>query len=122
MPVTPEEARKFNSNPIEAALANRGITAELLAEKLQQELNALTMNLKKLKGVVNVDDLPDGTRSVGWSESNTLLAVDMIDWRTRQAARQDAHKLLNHYPAKELSFGIKGVEEIIKAIEDSDEI
>lgn len=98
---------------MEESLNKRGITMESLAHDLKQELRAKKTVLQKVKGVVELPKTPTGRdkgsiRIVAVSgegdpeNAETLIAIDMIDWSTRQAARIDAQKLLNAYPAKKV--------------------
>ncbi len=65
-------------SPIQEALKDAGITPEVLAKQLAQELKACETKAFCYKGEVVYSD-------------------DLIDWGTRQRARMDAHKLLGHY-------------------------
>ena len=64
-------------SPIVDAMMNHGITPDMLAQKLKEELEA--------------------ERSSRDVDGEIIRTPDM---KIRQSARQDAHKLLNHYPAE----------------------
>jgi hypothetical protein len=63
-------------------LGEKGIDLNLLAEKLKEELDATHVRCFKPKN------------------EDIAYSRELVDWPTRQKARQDAHQLLNHYPAK----------------------
>lgn len=108
------EARDEIFSAIAAALRASGITEEYLATKLKRELNAKTTTRVKVKGAVNPLNVTRGAKIVTTSgvivrdkddgdfygTGDTVLEWDEVDWTTRQKARIDAHKLLNHYPAE----------------------
>lgn len=82
---TPEEIResisKSLNSPIVEALNNEGITPSYLAKLLRKELKAKEKKVFAFQGkVVDILDVP---------------ALDV-----QQKARQDAHKLLDHYPSE----------------------
>ena len=82
MPVSNDDIVEALLRPITEALQRHGITPEYLAKKLKWELNAKEVKVfydRKRGEVVYSKKLPA--------------------WEVRQRARQDAHKLLNHYPA-----------------------
>ena len=65
---------------IAAALEKHGITADLLADKLLEELNADKVFFFSRDGIVTDER-------------------EVADYSIRQRARMDAHALLDHYPA-----------------------
>jgi hypothetical protein len=83
MPVTLEEMLK--PNPMHEAMEAEGITPKKLAKKLAEELDAYENKVfyDKDRGKCHV-----GPR--------------MVNWKTRQAARMDAQKLLGLYPAEKV--------------------
>ena len=85
MPVSNDELIQAIMTPMSQALGNEKITPTYLAKKLKRELNA-----KEIKAFHGKD---------GIEYSNKLVA-----WSVRQKARQDAHKLLNHYPAEKFEM------------------
>lgn len=76
-------------NPYMETLQGGGITLEKLAKKLAEELEATTW-----KGFAH--------------EGSIIDERDLVDWRTRQAARIDAQKLLGLYPAEKAEVDVKG--------------
>jgi len=68
-------------SPLLEKLDNAGLTADKLIEKLQEELEAKVERVFCTK------------------EGDLKYSKKMVDWRTRQEARKDAHKLRNDYPA-----------------------
>jgi hypothetical protein len=76
-----------------------GITPELLAKQLVEELNATVTKTAKLKGQVQ-DNLPDGYRIIAETEDETLVQWEERAWTVQQPARMDAQKLLGLYPAE----------------------
>jgi hypothetical protein len=82
---TPEEIKesilKQLNSPIVEALDNEGITPSYLAKLLKKELHAKQIKVFQHQGEVIM--------------SEPLDALDI-----QQKARQDAHKLLDHYPAE----------------------
>ncbi|MCE5256549.1 MAG: hypothetical protein LLF89_06850, partial [Spirochaetaceae bacterium] len=122
MPVTVDELNQQTSINVREVLESQGISAETLARGLKRELAAketklvsidgqyrslqdiiLTVaaatldekTLKKLKRLAN-----GPVRILGASGEKTLVAVDMVNWGTRQKARMDAQKLLDMYPVE----------------------
>lgn len=106
MPVSRDELDKMEQDPILAALARRGITADVLAQKLDEELNAMQVEVYFDKRF----------GEVAYSEP-------LIDWQTRQKARVDAHKLRGDYPAekKEIGVGLSGVGALLDEIAQNPE-
>jgi len=84
-PISAEEGFAAKRSLFEEALESEGITPEKLAHKLAEELEA------------NETKVFSGRKGVIYSEP-------LIAWDVRQRARQDAHKLLSHYPAKEVKL------------------
>ena len=118
MPVSNEEIVEALLRPIEQSLKSNGITPQYLAKKLKRELNAKVTKTFKLKGAVKADSLPRAFKIVSTSgvlsftadanvygDGDTLIRADFVEWGTRQKARMDAHKLLNHYPAEKHEVG-----------------
>lgn len=83
MPVSHEEMIEAILRPIDEAFDAQGITPAYLAKKLKKELHA-----KKIKV-----QIPKG-------EKKFIYSMPLPDWDIRQKARQDAHMLMGHYPAK----------------------
>lgn len=114
MPVSNDEIIQVMMKPIHNALRREGITPEYLAKKLKKELNAKKDEKVKLKGAVMQKELPKGYKLVAVSRSLTknkgedrqlqlgesLIQYKAIAWGVRQRARQDAHRILGHYPAE----------------------
>jgi len=111
-------------------LEAQGLTNVFLAKQLKAELKSKKTILQKIKGAVGVEQLPKtkkgqlkkGIRIIATSgtlsydkegakvfgDGDTLLAIDEIDWQTRQRARQDAHRLRGDYPPEKLLHGLTG--------------
>ena len=85
---TPEAGRKA-AEVVHAAMAETfekaGISREFLTTKLLEELNANETKFFQKDGKV-------------------LESRDVVAWDVRQKARQDAHKLLGHYPKESLEL------------------
>lgn len=74
------------------ALESKGITLAFLAEKLLDELEA--HETKVFHGTKTQTD----SKGNEFSTPEIIYSKPLISWKTRQEARKDAHKLLNHYP------------------------
>lgn len=125
--------------PMRDSLRAVGLTKSYLAKKLKRELNANKTVFQKLKGAAELPKTPKGRTKKGlyvitktgliefdregekeYSTGESLVAINMVDWRTRQTARQDAHKLLDHYPAEKMEHSGKGGGPLQFAISDKD--
>ena len=82
MPVSNDEIIDIALRPMQQALEAEGITEEYLARKLKQELNAK---------IVKTHYDP--------KKGEIVYSKKLAAWDIRQKARQDAHRLLGHYPA-----------------------
>ncbi len=80
-----EQAAEKAHQIVVSSLERHGITLDFLAEKLKRELCALENKVFNHKGTV-------------------ILSPPLIDWKVRQEARKDAHKLLGHYPQGEVNL------------------
>lgn len=78
---TPKNAVEAIGNPIHEAMVSCGITPEILAKKLSEELEAEETVFAKFQGKI-------------------MDQTDVIAWKVRQEARKDAHRLFGHYPAE----------------------
>ncbi|MGO9146122.1 MAG: hypothetical protein ACLQDF_07115 [Desulfomonilia bacterium] len=84
-----------------AALESRGIDFNALVTYLDKELKAERTQLIKMKKGANESKrvrLPRGVHIMYETTEEIVLAVDVVDWGTRQKARQDAHRLRGDYP------------------------
>ncbi len=103
MALDPVEAGKkiYESlgNPLIPCLEKKGITAEYLADKLKEELDAKETKVFQYKGDV-------------------IESKEKIAWEIRQRARMDAHKLLSHYPSEKHHHTIEGGLPIIPLTEE----
>ena len=72
-------------NPITKAFKKQDITCDYLAKKLKEELESLETKFFAHQGKV-------------------IEQEDVINWATRQKARQDAHKLRGDYPAEKVDL------------------
>lgn len=129
MPVTVEELNSVDS--LFGEFQRQGITAKSLVSELKAELRAQKTTYQKVKGAVSDDRLPqtpkgrvrkgapriiatsgtlsyDSEGATVFGDGDTLLAIDQIDWQTRQRARQDAHRLRGDYPPEKLLHGLTG--------------
>jgi hypothetical protein len=102
---------------IEAMNACR-ITPLYLAKKHKEELNAKITKTLKIKGTISECDQNKGVKKIAtsglvmkmgdgerdYSDGETVIAWDEVDWGTRQRARMDAQKLLNLYPTEKLEI------------------
>lgn len=79
MPVTFDEVH--NAVPMHVPLEKQGITRNYLAKKLKAELNAK----REIKS---------------FDAEGNVRTLKVVDWPTRQRARQDAHKLMGDYPTE----------------------
>ena len=84
---SPQDFAKNVVSPLVTKLDDAGLTLEYLIEKLKEELNATHQRVFLSRGGKNV-------------EGKIVYSEELIDWRTRQTARQDAHKLRGDYPAE----------------------
>ena len=99
--VTAEDMVDAVLRPITAALAAQKITPEYLAKKLKRELNAKETKVFHANGEV-------------------VYSKPMIAWGIRQKARQDAHKLLDHYPSEKHDVNVSGVIGLKQLLDDID--
>ena len=92
MPVSNDEIIQEIAFPLQDTFKKHGITKILLAEKLKDELEAKEQ--KVFHG----------------SDGKIKYSKKMIAWQVRQKARQDAHKLMSHYPSEklDLNHGLSG--------------
>jgi len=90
------------ADPLDVALVGEGITPEMLARKLREELEAEEEKVFSDK---------DGIK----------YSKKMVAWQTRQRARIDAHRLLSHYPAEKVDLGGDLTIEIVKFRDEKDD-
>jgi hypothetical protein len=82
--ISPEETIQHHLTPLQEAIQKVGITDEMLAQRLAEELDATKDEWFAFQGIV--------------TDCRTS-----IDWRVRQSARQDIHKLRGDYaPEKQI--------------------
>lgn len=86
---TPKNAVEAIGNPIHEAMVSCGITPEILAKKLSEELEAEETVFAKFQGKI-------------------MDQTDVIAWKVRQEARKDAHRLFGHYPAERHDVNVDG--------------
>ena len=102
-------------HPTLQACDKSGISLSRLLKDLKKELSAKETKLIKVKKNPPADKVLDEiSKSLGGQNAivkstryrviyetteEILLAVDMVNWSTRQSARMDAHKLRGDYPA-----------------------
>ena len=123
MPVTVEELNGSTTINVRQVLETQGITAVSLARDLKHELRAKETKIISIDGrYANLEDIimvaaaegvndeslkkikriakTGAVRILGASGEKTLVAVDMVNWGTRQKARMDAQKLMDMYPVE----------------------
>ena len=90
---SPQDFAKNVVTPLVSSLDSAGLTLERLITKLNEELEATFQRCFFDRGG------KEGGAKVVYSEP-------LVDWKTRQTARIDAHKLRGDYPAEK--FDITG--------------
>ena len=102
--ITMEELTKahtFAEDTNQFVAAKYGITRDTLFKRLRKELDAadmLEVPKRDKTGKVQEDE-----------KGNTLMKKKKIPlWGTRQKARMDAHKLLEHYPSDKTDLNVGG--------------
>jgi len=117
-------------HPFHEAMAGQKITPTFLARQLKAELHAKETKLVKIRSYppkqsqeqdANVVDMegPAVKRGRGKAAAyrtvyeggiaeDTVIAVDMVNWGVRQAARIDAQKLLGAYPSEKVDHKHEG--------------
>ena len=88
-------------DPMKKALKAKDITCDYLAKKLKEELESLETKFFAHQGEV-------------------IQQEDVINWGTRQKARQDAHKLRRDYPVEKVEHTVT-LEDQLRAIHDKRE-
>lgn len=100
---TKEQCHEASQRAVEvsrAALEERGIGWDLLAEKLLEELNAC--KTEQFLGKVNGWRIDNKTKKrVKFTTQKVIYSEHLIDWSVRQKARISAHELSGHFPPKE---------------------
>lgn len=134
-PITENEIAQTLLDPFQNALETSGITEKYLVRKLKRELNAKETKTVKIKGAVDKTSLPRGFKVVAesgkiketeggevFSDGDTVIHYDVVEWSTRQKARMDAHKLMGHYPAekRELTGPNGGPVQVAHNLSDED--
>ena len=127
MSVSGQEIIDGHMSDFAGVIAGKGITPEFLACQLKRELHAKETKLVKIRSfppkqlqeqdanvvAINGPAVKRGRgkaaayRTVyeGGIAEDTVIAVDMVNWGVRQAARIDAQKLLGAYPAAKVAVG-----------------
>lgn len=141
MPVSLEEMN--GPDLLNIAYEAIGITPEYLARKAKKELNAKETKIVKVKGALTDDVFPrtksgklkTGYRVIGTSgvietfkvgdetereagDGDTVIAIDMIDWSTRQRARISVEQHLGFAKAQQHEH--TGTVSVIPQIEQKD--
>ncbi len=100
---TKEQCKEAAQRAVEvsrAALEERGIGWDLLAEKLMEELNAF--KTEPFLGKVSVYRMDKKTKKrIKSTIHKVIYSEGLIDWSIRQKARISAHELSGHFPPKE---------------------
>lgn len=111
------------------ALDNAGLTFEYAIKLIKKELHAKKTERLKVSGAVNPDNVGKGRRILAtsgvietdkegdqyYSDGDTVIEWDEIDWTVRQKARMDLHKLRGDYPAKPVELTGKNGGPIVTA-------
>lgn len=117
--LTRDEMVRLTLAPLYEDMERHGIDADYLIKKLKKELNAKETKTVKIKGAVIDANLPRGRRLAVTSgtlayretkegieevfgDGDSVIEWDEVAWGVRQKARQDAHKLLSHYPNEKI--------------------
>ena len=130
MSVSGQEIIDGHMSDFAGVIAGKGITPEFLACQLKRELHAKETKLVKIRSFppkqsqeqdANVVDMegPAVKRGRGKAAAyrtvyeggiaeDTVIAVDMVNWGVRQAARIDAQKLLGAYPSEKVDHKHEG--------------
>jgi hypothetical protein len=103
MAIEPSELRKrildgLNS-PLVQVLDSKGITLDVLADKLKEELDATETKTFQHQGKV-------------------IESEPKVAWDVRQRARQDAHKLRSDYPVERKHVSFEGGVPIVPLSEE----
>jgi len=118
-----------------------GMTAEYLAKKHKEELNATKPTRLKVKGAVTQEKTPSGKVSkkkglpkivavtglietikgdngleTNYTEGETVLEFHDADMSLRQKARMDATKMRAEYPNEKIDVGVSGISDIMKDV------
>lgn len=101
-----EDAIKALMSPFAEALEKIGVGHAYLAKKLKAELNARKTEVFKAKVSRLADPLNPAAGIVETEE--VIYSRPMVDWKTRQEGRKDAHKLLGDYPAEKREHTFPG--------------
>jgi hypothetical protein len=102
---TPKQCEEAAAQALEAirdVMDAEGIDGRYLSKKLKRELNA--KKTETFKGKV----LKRGPEDKIIEVEEVIYSTPMVDWQTRQKARQDAHKLRGDYPAEKLEHSGPG--------------
>lgn len=129
MPVSCETTKDGFRSDFAGVLLKHGISEDVLACQLKRELHAKETKLVKIKALTkpqnsqeqdaNVVEIPSRAGKRGKAAAyrtvyeggvfkDTVIAVDMINWGVRQAARIDAQKLLGAYPSEKVDHKHEG--------------
>lgn len=132
MPVTAQELRERNNADLITRAAAKGITVDSLLDDLNRERKAKITRTQKIKGVPN--ELKRRLKTVcttgfiekhktrdgiekDYTEGESLVQWEEVNWDIRQKARIDAQKLLGLYPAEEHNVNHTGIREVLDALD-----
>ena len=106
-----EEIEQDLGRPILSALEAEGVTERYLAKKLKKELSA--RKIETFKARIQKSEVKEGSRGgrkkeIVSEEEAVIYSKPLVDWDTRQRARQDAHKLRGDYPAERIEARHEG--------------
>ena len=122
---------------IKETLTAHGITAEYLAKKLKQELNAIRPTRLKVKGAVSQETTKSGRPKKNaprvicvsgvvhegqeaddliYGDGESVLEFNDADMALRQKARIDAHKLRGDYPYEKKDVNATGWSELVAEV------
>jgi len=105
-------------HPHIAARESLGLTPLYWARQLKAESKAKVSKTLKVKGAISNSALPRGVKVMAvtgvivsmadgardYSDGESVVTWDEVDWGTRQRARMDAQKLDNAYPTEKLEL------------------
>lgn len=99
-------------HPTTMALDRSGLTLDALLKDLKKELKAKETKYIKVKksGSEQKTDQkkPKKAKIIYETDKEVLLAIDMVNWTARQAARKDAHALRGDYAPNKVEHTGKG--------------
>jgi hypothetical protein len=111
MPVTAEYINKNLISSFDLIMDKNGVTPEYLAKKLKRELNA-----SKPEAFKATTREFDGEGNLIKQTEEVIYSKPMVDWKIRQEARKDAHKLRGDYPPEQYRVAVEGESQFRKTV------